>query len=461
MNACVGERFARSLFVTISLQNFGGSVRSGGLAIRMRLRRGRLPTLPPGRTLLTTLLVVGLTAAFFYATYLSYWAGVDISSAFTYQSDVVAAQRDSELLEVEQFDRRSSEAMLRPYEKLLASDLDRIKLEAESKAERPPAFTFPARENDYDMLTSKLANLENAGRIRFEQTSRANTHTRDLSNALFAIIALLFAVLSSRLRSAVEEGRSLVERLQRAFISKRRAIPNLDLGSVLLSATRGSNVGGDVYDVFTYDNRTAMFFVADVSGKGIEAAVDTALIKYSLRTLFSLDQDPGTMLRRFSEIYDRSAENLESFVVMFLGTVDLVDGTVRYASAGHEPAWCVMGQDVSRLMPTGPIVGVAPGANYATRTLRLRFGDALVISTDGVTESRDNRGALLGPDAVSAWLAEIGGEAQKMADAIVRRIRRRSSGITDDLAVLVVRFAPARAAAARSSDALRRRRTTV
>jgi hypothetical protein len=78
-----------------------------------------------------------------------------------------------------------------------------------------------------------------------------------------------------------------------------------------------------------------------------------------------------------------------------------------------------------------------------------------------VTESRDNRGALLGPDAVSAWLAEIGGEAQKMADAIVRRIRRRSSGITDDLAVLVVRFAPARAAAARSSDALRRRRTTV
>jgi serine phosphatase RsbU (regulator of sigma subunit) len=426
--------------------------------MRMRLRRGRLPALPPRRTLLTTSLVLGLFAAFCYATYLSYWAGVDISSAFTYQSDVVAAQRDSELLEVEQFDRGSSERLLRPYEKLLASDLDRIGSEAESRVERPPAFTFPARRTDYELLTAKLANLENAGRIRFEQTSRANTHTRDISNALFAIIALLFAVLSSRLRSAVEEGRSLVERLQRAFISKRRAIPNLDLGSVLLSATRGSNVGGDVYDAFTYDNRTAMFFVGDVSGKGIEAAVDTALIKYSLRTLFSLDHDPGTMLRRFAEIYAKSAENAESFIVLFLATIDLVDGTVRYASAGHEPAWAVNGQDVTRLPPTGPIVGVVPNAIYQTRTVQLRFGDALVISTDGVTESRDGRGTLLGADAVTVWLTEIGGEAQKMADAIVRRIRRRSSGITDDLAILVVRFAPGRPGA-RTSGGARRSRT--
>jgi serine phosphatase RsbU (regulator of sigma subunit) len=426
----------------------------------MRLPLRRRPTLPPRRTLLTTSLVFGLLAAFCYATYLSYWASVDISSAFTYQSDVVAAQRDSELLEVEQFDRRSSEALLRPYEKLLASDLDRIASKAEARSERPPSFTFPATRIDYELLTAKLANLENAGRLRFDAATRANTHTRDISNALFAVIALLFVVLSSRLRAAIDEGRSLVERLQRAFISKRRAIPNLDLGSVLLSATRGSNVGGDVYDVFTYDNRTAMFFVGDVSGKGIEAAVDTALIKYSLRTLFALERDPGVMLRRFAEIYDKSAENLEAFVVLFLGTVDLVDGTVRYASAGHEPAWALVSQEVTRLAPTGPIIGVAPHAAYQTKTVHLRSGDALVITTDGVTESRDGRGALLGADAVSVWLSEIGGEAQKIADAIVRRIRRRSSGISDDLAILVVRFAPPRPGV-RSSNVARRSRAPV
>jgi serine phosphatase RsbU (regulator of sigma subunit) len=70
-------------------------------------------------------------------------------------------------------------------------------------------------------------------------------------------------------------------------------------------------------------------------------------------------------------------------------------------------------------------------------------GDALVVSTDGLTESRDARDNLLGAEAVSAWLAELAGPAQGTADAIVRRLRRRSSRITDDLAILVVRYEPA------------------
>jgi serine phosphatase RsbU (regulator of sigma subunit) len=426
----------------------------------MRLLRRSWPASLSRRVVVTLTLVFGLMGAFAYATYLSYGAGVDISSAFAYQSAVVASQRDSELLEVEQFDRRSSARMLRPYEKLLASDLDRINSIADARDQRAPHFTFPASRSAYERLSSSLATLEEEGRNRFEATSRANTHTRDLSNALFAIVALLFAVLSSRLRATIEEGRSLVERLQRAFISKRRAIPNLDLGSVLLSATQGSNVGGDVYDAFTFDNRTAMFFVADVSGKGIEAAVDTALIKYSLRTLYSIDRDPGTMLRHFSRVYDKSAENPEAFVVLFLASIDLIDGTVRYASAGHEPAWAIVGQDVTRLQPTGPIVGVVPGARYETKTVHLRHGDAVVVSTDGVTESRDARGRLLGADTVTTWLASASGDAQKIADTIVRRIRRRSRDINDDLAILVVRFAPQRPGV-RGAEVARRSKTAV
>jgi len=72
----------------------------------------------------------------------------------------------------------------------------------------------------------------------------------------------------------------------------------------------------------------------------------------------------------------------------------------------------------------------------------LRYGDALVVSTDGLTESRDARGALLGAQGVSVWLGELSGDGQTMADAIVKRLRRRSSRITDDLAILVVRYAP-------------------
>jgi serine phosphatase RsbU (regulator of sigma subunit) len=400
------------------------------------------------QTTVTLLLVVGLTLAFAYAVRLSYFGAEDITNAFGYQSAVVSAQRDSELLEVEQFDRQAPARVLRPFESLLALDLHNIDSLADTEAERAPAFKFPATRESYEALTAELVKRQQYGEDRFTATVRGNRHSRDLSNALFAFVALLFAFLSGRLRRTIEEGRSLVERLQRAFVSRRREIPGVDLGSVLISATRGSSVGGDTHDAFTLDRRTAMFLVADVSGKGIDAAVDTALIKYTIRTLFSVDPDPASILHRFAKMYEASAESAETFVVLFLAVVDLLDGTVRYASAGHEPAWTILGQDVIALAPTGPIVHSELGTGYETRELHLRPGDAIVIATDGLTESRDGRGEHLGTSGVIVWLSELSGSAQSMADAIVRRLRKRSSRITDDLAILVVRFAPEKRPAA-------------
>jgi sigma-B regulation protein RsbU (phosphoserine phosphatase) len=171
--------------------------------------------------------------------------------------------------------------------------------------------------------------------------------------------------------------------------------------------------------------------------------VDTALIKYTMRTLFSEETDPGRLLEKFAAIYERTAENPETFVVLFVAVVDLADGSVRYASAGHEPAWAVRGGAVEMLPPTGPIVGIENDEGYGTASLRLAPGDALVISTDGLTESRDGRGAFLGAEGVRAWLAELTGPAQARADAVVRRLRRRSRRVTDDLAILIVRYDPA------------------
>jgi serine phosphatase RsbU (regulator of sigma subunit) len=403
------------------------------------------------RTTTTLALILGLLVAFTWATYLAYWAGIDVSNAFDYQSAVVSAQRDVELLRVEQFDRKAPPEELRPYEKLLDTDLERINRAASTPDERAPAYAFPASRADDENLAGELRDLEDRGSARFAKTVKENTQTRDVSNALFALVALLFVMVQGRLRRRIEEGRSLVERLQRAFISSRRELRNVDAGSVLISATRGSNVGGDVYDLFTFDRRRGMFMVADVSGKGIDAAVDTALIKFSLRTLLREDGDPGRALSKFGSLYAQSAENPESFVVIFLGVIDLDTGTVRYASAGHEPAWVVFGHNVRSLQPTGPIVGIDADAQYDTHTILLRPGDGIVVSTDGLTESRDPKGELLGADGVAHWLSEIEGDAQTVADTIVERLRERSSGIADDLAILVVRYAPRVVRAARTA----------
>jgi serine phosphatase RsbU (regulator of sigma subunit) len=396
------------------------------------------------RTVVTLTLVVVITAAFGYATYLSYYAGRALFDAFGYQRAVVYAQRDLSDLQVQQFDLGATPEELAPYVNILQGDLNRIDGAAQTASQRAPRLKFPASRSDYSTFTNELVERQNAGVAAFNATVEKNTQTRNVSNALFAIVALLFAVLVGRLRRTIEEGRSLVEGLQRAFISTRRSIPYVDLGSVLISATRGSNVGGDTHDAFTFDRRHGLFLVADVSGKGIDAAVDTALIKYTIRTLFSEDRDPGTMLTKFATIYALTTEKPETFVVLFVAVVDLETGMLHYASAGHEPAWAIRAGAVEELPPTGPIVGIEDEENYETRSFRLAPGDALVVSTDGLTESRDSRGRLLGADAVREWLAELSGSAQAMADAIVRRLRKRSSRITDDLAILIVRYDPSR-----------------
>lgn len=411
----------------------GTSIRSR-LALLLKLSR---------RTTVTLALVLGLSLAFAYATYLSYYGAQRLDGAFNYQTHVVDALSASSLLEVQQFDRGADPDELAPYERDLSHDLGYIDSAAQTPEERAPTFTFPGTRQSFQDLTDSLLKLQSIGTETFQATVRRNQQTRDLSNALFALVALLFTVLVGRLRRTIEEGRSLVERLQRAFISERRSIASVDVGSVLISATRGSNVGGDTYDAFSFDSRYAMFLVADVSGKGIDAAVDTALIKYTIRTLFYEDSDPGRILSTFARIYARTSENPEVFIVLFLAVVDLHDGSARYASAGHEPAWVVRGRDVALLPPTGSIVGIRVDEGYETRTLSLGAGEALVISTDGLTESRDGRGDLLGADGVGRWLADLdGSSAQAMAEALVRRLRRRSSRITDDLAILIVRFKP-------------------
>ena len=136
----------------------------------MQAALSRLRGVSPG-TLYTVALASGLVLALVWALYLSYWGGIDVRNAFDYQSAIVAAQRDAELLEVEQNDRKGLPPQLRPYEKLLDSDLTRIDAVAVSEAQRAPVFHFPGTVTGYQRLDERLR----AGRSRTgEQASQRN-----------------------------------------------------------------------------------------------------------------------------------------------------------------------------------------------------------------------------------------------------------------------------------------------
>jgi sigma-B regulation protein RsbU (phosphoserine phosphatase) len=128
--------------------------------------------------------------------------------------------------------------------------------------------------------------------------------------------------------------------------------------------------------------------------------------------------------------------------VLILGIIDSQTGDLRYASAGHEPAFIRRCNGrLSLLEPTGPIIGAAPFSAYSSDVVRLDPGDIAVWTTDGMTESRDRERRLLGTDGLAAWIAAAPNDAQAVAGSLVAALRRRSgSAKQDDVAVLAVGY---------------------
>ena len=110
-----------------------------------------------------------------------------------------------------------------------------------------------------------------------------------------------FFYRQTRLRATLQTQLATVAILQQGFLNRWDELSNLDIGAVYESATRGSLVGGDLFDVHEIDEDCGYVLIADVSGKGVEAAIDTAFIKYSIRGLTAgNDRDPGSIVTKFS-----------------------------------------------------------------------------------------------------------------------------------------------------------------
>lgn len=317
---------------------------------------------------------------------------------------------------------------------LLASPgLDVTEIDKENKA----FSDYENRTGDFirDALAQRNAEL---ARSTQEQINR-DTWTRTFWLALFGLLAILFNGFRSRLVSELEEERTTTEILQRAFRSEHVPLPNCEVGSAYLSASSHLAVGGDVFDVYRLSDTLAMAFIADVSGKGVDAAVLTAFIKFTIRGIALRRRDPGAMLAEFNTAFSQTVENPYLFVSMFIGVLDTQTLQFRYASAGHDSAFVRRADDVQQLAVTGPVLGVMEEP-FETKTLYLEDGDTLVLVTDGLTEARNRAGEQLYDRGAMELIAASNPQPQLLADELVAQVKALGGNRTrDDVAVLAIR----------------------
>jgi len=257
---------------------------------------------------------------------------------------------------------------------------------------------------------------------------------------VFGLLAILLNAYRTRLNRELEEERTTTEILQRAFRSESVPLPHCEVGTAYQSASSHLAVGGDVFDVYRLSDNLALVLIADVSGKGVDAAVLTAFIKFTIRGIALRRRDPAAILAEFNTAFPQAVENPYLFVSMFVGVLDTDSFALRYASAGHDSAFVRRSETVQQLAVTGPVLGVMEEP-FETRQINLGFGDVLVLATDGLTEARDRNGRQLRESGAIRLIEQAPAHAQALADELVSRVRAiGGNNLRDDLAILAIRI---------------------
>jgi len=202
-------------------------------------------------------------------------------------------------------------------------------------------------------------------------------------------------------------------------------------------------VGGDYFDAFQLSEDRSVIVVADVSGKGIGAALLTTMLQGAFSSM-----TPGTdpvqvfdQLNRF--LCDHS--QVGRYATMFFGILDRL-GQLQFINAGHPSPLMMRSGNVTSLVSEGSFpVGLVPEATFDAKTVQLLPGDTLVLFSDGVTEAMDPDEQLFGDSRLHEVLA---GKQELSLDGLQKEILNsvqsftRGASQNDDITLLLVRYRP-------------------
>jgi serine phosphatase RsbU (regulator of sigma subunit) len=208
-------------------------------------------------------------------------------------------------------------------------------------------------------------------------------------------------------------------------------------------------VGGDFFDLYPLPAQpsTLGFVVADVTGKGITAALMMAFTRAVLRSAAYNGSGPADALQRTNRVLVREART-GLFLTAFVGWLDTRSGRLAWASAGHDPPLLVRTGDdrqVTTLDAAGELLGAFDELHMADRTTDLQPGDVLLVPTDGAAEARNPDGEFFGEQGVASLVAAT---APDGARAVVRAIEaaldrfRGDATPADDVTLLGISRAP-------------------
>lgn len=243
--------------------------------------------------------------------------------------------------------------------------------------------------------------------------------------------------IGSELRIASEIQKSILPRTFPAF-------PQRDDFSIYAETIPAWEMGGDFYDFFLIDEHHLGVVIADVSGKGVPAAIFMAVSRSLLKATALKGVTPAECLTHVNRLLCPENDSA-MFVTVFYGILDTETGELLYSNAGHNVPYVLRQDGRTQLLDNtgGMALGVVDEATFFTKRTMLSQGDALFLYTDGVTEAMDPEGALFSEARLEACLQQ-NGEASPydLIQLVVQGVRTyaASASQADDITLLALRY---------------------
>jgi serine phosphatase RsbU (regulator of sigma subunit) len=240
-------------------------------------------------------------------------------------------------------------------------------------------------------------------------------------------------------RKKNEQELALAQETQESLLP--RVLPQFDNFRIDAFSKPTRYVGGDFYDFQQLSSGEWMGVLADVSGKGMAAALLSSMVLGALSTEFRGGNAPHHVLNRVNQLLCEKSLPYQ-FVTLFLFVLD-PDGVGEFISAGHNTAYIFRSgtEKIEELVPDAYFLGMFDFASYQFRTIRLGRGDTLVVYSDGLTDAENPQGEMFGEKRLLAIIqqeAPKGGHA--VEQALLKAIEDFTENMpqTDDITFLVV-----------------------
>jgi serine phosphatase RsbU (regulator of sigma subunit) len=267
------------------------------------------------------------------------------------------------------------------------------------------------------------------------------------------VMGIISSRLSRRTESEVQRQSFLRElaigrKMQRSMLPQQ--VPQVPGWHFAAHYDTAWQVGGDFYDFISLNEAVngqseICLVIADVTGKGVPAALYMAVARTLIRAETGKGQSPAQVLRRVNELILNDNRS-PLFLSVLQAMLDVKTGDVVYASAGHNPPLCFRessGQ-VEELPAHGTLLGAFVDVSFSEERTLLEPGDTLILYTDGVSEARDAEGNFFGDRRLKSAVAAAGDcPVEEMVQALVTAVNEFTGSMpqADDMTIVAVKRA--------------------